>query len=211
MSTCAISLIAPGIAARAQLATTRPLSSRTSSTSGDAKVVSFKGYQRQVSRVVCNASGAKGFASSKGNNKSNKKVNLDSKKELPRGWENAGNLADFEANPKKPFISPFTGEAFMLFKFEDKVYCTEANSTAFKFPLVDAEISAGEDGPVIKVPLDGTSYNLATGEVIEWCPTDTFLRGFLGKLKEKTAPIPLKVFETKVSTDGTVIFKGLRD
>eukprot|EP00240_Pyramimonas_obovata_P014103 CAMPEP_0118933428 /NCGR_PEP_ID=MMETSP1169-20130426/11984_1 /TAXON_ID=36882 /ORGANISM="Pyramimonas obovata, Strain CCMP722" /LENGTH=211 /DNA_ID=CAMNT_0006876185 /DNA_START=101 /DNA_END=736 /DNA_ORIENTATION=+ len=153
----------------------------------------------------------KGFASSKGNKKANKKVNLDTKKDLPKGWENAGNIADFEANPNKPFISPYTGEAFMLFKFEEKVYCTEANSTAFKYPLVDAEIFAGEDGPVIKVPLDGTSYNLSTGEVIEWCPTDNFVRGFLGKLKQKTAPIPLKVFETKVSTDGTVIFKGLRD
>jgi len=203
--------IAPVVAARAQIATTRPLSSRASSTSATAKVVSYKGCQRQVSRVVCNSSGAKGFASSKGNKKANKKVNLDTKKDLPKGWENAGNIADFEANPNKPFISPYTGEAFMLFKFEEKVYCTEANSTAFKYPLVDAEIFAGEDGPVIKVPLDGTSYNLSTGEVIEWCPTDNFVRGFLGKLKQKTAPIPLKVFETKVSTDGTVIFKGLRD
>eukprot|EP00959_Pyramimonas_sp_CCMP1952_P126492 2645549-Pyramimonas_sp.AAC.1 len=121
-------------------------------------------------------------------------------------------MAEFEADPKKPFISPYTGEAFMLFMFEGKVYCTEANSTAFKYPLVDAEVFAGETGgPVIKVPLDGTSYDLSTGAVLEWCPKDNFVRGFLGKLKEKTAPIPLKVYQTKVSTNGNVIFKGLRD
>eukprot|EP00959_Pyramimonas_sp_CCMP1952_P083454 1744538-Pyramimonas_sp.AAC.1 len=61
MATCVTAQIAPIVAARAQLATTRPLSSRASSTSTTSKTVSFKGCQRQISRVVCNADGPKGF------------------------------------------------------------------------------------------------------------------------------------------------------
>jgi nitrite reductase/ring-hydroxylating ferredoxin subunit len=160
--------------------------------------------------VVCAADGNKGFAAGP-SKKGNKRVNISSPADIPKGWENAGKVEEYDAQPRKPIISPYTKEAFMVFMFEGKFYATEANGTAFKYPLVDAVISNGEKGPVLTVPLDGTSYDLTTGEVLEWCPTDNFVRGIIGGLKKKTAPVALKVFQTKVASDNTVIFKGQRE
>lgn len=45
------------------------------------------------------------------------------------------------------------------------MYCSDANSTAYQFPLVDASILQTKAGPAVEVPLDGTTYDLATGKV----------------------------------------------
>ena len=87
--------------------------------------------------------------------------------------------------------------AIVLYNVSGEVYCSDANSTAFKFPLIDANIlesapachdfplygcprnlqylhgnraksiavHAGDDGPAVQVPLDGTVYELETGKV----------------------------------------------
>ena len=93
----------------------------------------------------------------------------------------------------------------ILHEFEGQIYCTEANSSAFKFPLIDAPIAKDAETGVlsIEVPLDGTRYNLETGEVLEWCPkSGNPLRFMLGSLKEKEKPVPLQVYPVVVSSDG---------
>ena len=57
---------------------------------------------------------------------------------------------------------------------------------------------------MIETPLDGTTYNLETGEVIEWCPKNNFLRNILGAMKEKEKPIPLKVYPVVLASDGSI-------
>lgn len=43
----------------------------------------------------------------------------------------------------------------MLYQIGDAVYCSQAASTAYEFPLIDANIDAGgADGPEITVRLD---------------------------------------------------------
>jgi len=63
------------------------------------------------------------------------------------------------------------------------VYCVEANSTAYKYPLADAAID--DERKTITSKLDGTEYSLETGEVLTWCPKDNPLRFVLGSLKER--------------------------
>ena len=46
---------------------------------------------------------------------------------------------------------------------------TDANSTAYAYPLIDAEIGSQEDWPAVVVPLVGTTYDLATGKLLERC------------------------------------------
>ena len=54
------------------------------------------------------------------------------------------------------------------------------------------------------MPLDGTEYDLATGEVITWCPQNNMMRKFLGGLKKAATPVPLPVYPTKINDDGDV-------
>ena len=76
----------------------------------------------------------------------------------------------------------------MLYNIDGEVYCSDANSTAFQYPLTHAKIvkgnglrrrpcqfqqivvsvaacCLGEAGPAVEVPLDGTIYDLETGKV----------------------------------------------
>lgn len=42
----------------------------------------------------------------------------------------------------------------------DSYYCSDANSTAYKYPMVDAKVVIDKDGePVAEVPFDGTVYS----------------------------------------------------
>lgn len=89
------------------------------------------------------------------------------------------------------------------------MYCSDAASTAFGFPLVDAKISEGPNRePHVTVPFDGTTYNLRTGQVVEWCPRNNPLRAVLGRLKSKESAKPLPVFDT-VLTDTEDVFVKL--
>lgn len=71
---------------------------------------------------------------------------------------------------------------------------SDALSTAFKYPLIDAKLFDGENGkPVAETPLDGTQYELETGKVVVWCPANSLVRGMLGSLKKDVPQVPLKV------------------
>lgn len=57
-----------------------------------------------------------------------------------------------------------TGKTLMLYKFDGMLYISDANSTAYQYPMVDAKVFRDSSGIVAaEVPLDGTVYDLATG------------------------------------------------
>lgn len=80
----------------------------------------------------------------------------------------------------------------------DRVFCSDAYSTAFKFPLHDGTLLSTKAGPAVEVPLDGTTYALETGRVLSWCPKNNPVRAVLGALKDKSEPVDLKVFPAEV-------------
>ena len=80
---------------------------------------------------------------------------------------------------------------FCVVRVGDLIYVCDCNSTAYKYPLIDGELFDGPGGASIRSPIDGTSYDLTTGKVIEWCPQNTLPRKLLGKLKENTTPVDL--------------------
>jgi nitrite reductase/ring-hydroxylating ferredoxin subunit len=48
-------------------------------------------------------------------------------------------------------------------------------------------------------PLDGTLYDIETGAVVQWVPkSGNPVRAILGMLKEKEAPLPLKMYPVQV-------------
>ena len=49
-----------------------------------------------------------------------------------------------------------------------------------------------------QVPLDGTTYDLATGKVLSWCPKDNPLRSLLGALKDRSEPVDLQVYPLQI-------------
>ncbi|KAL0043970.1 hypothetical protein WJX82_009949 [Trebouxia sp. C0006] len=95
----------------------------------------------------------------------------------------------------------------MLYNVDGDVYCSDANSTAFKFPLTHAKIVKGETGPAVEVPLDGTIYDLETGKVLEWCPKNNLIRKVLGSIKSNQNPKKLKVYPAQVDDDGNISVK----
>ncbi|KAL4429030.1 hypothetical protein ABPG77_006069 [Micractinium sp. CCAP 211/92] len=103
----------------------------------------------------------------------------------------------FLSKPIKPLILA-TGRAVCLFKVNDRIYASDANSTAYKYPLADASILSVKGAPAVEVPLDGTVYDLATGKVLSWCPKNNLTRKILGGLKDKTEPIDLPVYPVEV-------------
>ena len=99
----------------------------------------------------------------------------------------------------------------MLWLLDGKVYASAANGTAYQYPLVDAEVvtpaPAGAAGPVVRSALDGTSYELATGRVLEWCPKEDAplsFRNLLAGLKQAATPVDLPVYKTRVAASGAV-------
>ena len=98
------------------------------------------------------------------------------------------------------------GNSIMI-QYADQVFVTSCYSTAFKYPLIDGELFDGPAGPAIRVPLDGTTYDLTTGKVIEWCPKDNPIRMVLGSLKGGTPPEALPVYPVQVDGDGNVYTK----
>ena len=112
----------------------------------------------------------------------------------------------FLSKPIKPVILA-TGRAICLFKVEDTVYCTDANSTAFKYPLSDANLLQLKTGPAVETKLDGTTYDLKTGKVLSWCPKNNPVRAVLGSLKDKSEPIDLPVYPVRV--EGTKVMVKL--
>jgi len=96
---------------------------------------------------------------------------------------------------------------FLAVRWEDTgdVYVIPCASTAFSYPLIDGELFFGPMGPAIRVPLDGTEYDLTTGAVITWCPGGgNPVKAVLGALKKAADPIPLKSYPVRVEADGTV-------
>jgi len=117
-------------------------------------------------------------------------------------WIKVGNVSDVEAKPIKALI--LANGNFCMVRAGSMIFITACNSTAYQYPLIDGEIFEGALGAAIRTPLDGTSYDLATGQVLEWCPQDNLMRKFLGTLKKTAAPVPLPVYPTKVDDKGDV-------
>ena len=92
-------------------------------------------------------------------------------------------------------------------------FCSDANSTAFKYPMIDAKVEFDkESGDVTaEVPFDGTVYVLNSkpkpGAVKVWCPQDTVGRRVLGAMKSKEDPIPLKMYPVRVVEGGRIEVK----
>ena len=110
--------------------------------------------------------------------------------------------ADFGEKPTKALV--LANGNFVLAKWDDQIFCCDCNSTAYQFPLVDGELFYGPSGPAIRVPLDGTEYDLTTGDVITWCPRNNPVRQALGALKSAAEPVPLPVYKTRVDEQGNV-------
>ena len=63
---------------------------------------------------------------------------------------------------------------------------------------------AGAQGPTVEVPLDGTVYDLTTGEVLEWVPKNNPIRAVLNSLKSSAKPEPLKVYPVEKDDSGRI-------
>lgn len=95
----------------------------------------------------------------------------------------------------------------MLWVVNDTAYCTDAASTAYAYPLVDAKLLGGAKGPVVEVPLDGTQYDLATGDVLVWCPGSGAVQKFLSALKVDKPQSPLPVYDCRLTYDDDIFVR----
>ena len=117
-------------------------------------------------------------------------------------WIKVGNVSELEEKPIKALV--LANGNFCMVKYGSMVFITACNSTAYQYPLIDGELFEGPSGAAIRVPLDGTEYDLTTGDVITWCPQNNMMRKFLGGLKKAATPVPLPVYPTKINDDGDV-------
>ncbi|DBA96892.1 TPA: hypothetical protein ACH3X3_013047 [Trebouxia sp. C0006] len=152
-------------------------------------------------RAGCSCEAAKGFAPS---GKTGSKKN---KRKLDANWISVGSLAEFPGDRPTRAVVLKDKSVVMLYNVDGDVYCSDANSTAFKFPLTHAKIVKGETGPAVEVPLDGTIYDLETGKVLEWCPKNNLIRKVLGSIKSNQNPKKLKVYPAQVDDDGNISVK----
>ena len=128
-----------------------------------------------------------------------------SSKPSGKNWILVGDAnADFDAKPIKALV--LANGNFCLVKWEDQIFCVDCNSTAYQYPLIDAELFYGPAGPAIRSPLDGTEYDLTTGDVLVWCPKNNPVRAALGTLKAAAEPIPLPVYAVEVDDASGDVF-----
>mmetsp|Transcript_14546 Transcript_14546/g.31674 ORF Transcript_14546/g.31674 Transcript_14546/m.31674 type:complete len:214 (-) Transcript_14546:888-1529(-) len=119
--------------------------------------------------------------------------------EPQKGWRDLGDISELFAKKAVKVVDVGSGVAVVVYQHKEKVYCSEAMSTAYQFPLVDAKILENARGePLIESPLDGTQYRLADGKVEVWCPGTNPLRKLLGTLKKDVKPIDLEMYPVKV-------------
>ena len=97
-------------------------------------------------------------------------------------------------------------DVVVLYRGGSSYFCSDANSTAFKYPMVDAKVEVDKDGLVTaESPFDGTVYALngkPPGAVKVWCPQNTAGRRLLGAMKSKEEPIPLRMYPVRVVEGG---------
>ena len=128
-----------------------------------------------------------------------------SSKPSRKNWILVGDAnADFDAKPIKALV--LANGNFCLVKWEDQIFCVDCNSTAYQYPLIDAELFYGPAGPAIRSPLDGTEYDLTTGDVLVWCPKNNPVRAALGTLKAAAEPVPLPVYAVEVDDASGDVF-----
>lgn len=167
----------------------------------------------QKRSIICQAGFGK---STRGVKKSGKKISkiakyldvqepsVSSDAQDSDGWFKVPDVSvknTFVSKPIKAIILE-SGKAICLFKVESTIYCTDANSTAFKYPLADASIIQLKSGePAVEVKLDGTVYELATGRVVSWCPKNNPVRSVLGSLKDKSEPEDLPTYPVDIRGD----------
>lgn len=113
----------------------------------------------------------------------------------------------FLSKPIKPVILA-NNQAICLYKVDDRVYCTDAASPAYKYPLADANLLSLKTGPAVESPLDGSVFDLASGRVLSWCPKNNALRSVLGALKDKAEPADLKTFPVEVKGGAVYVKLG---
>ncbi|GIL76790.1 hypothetical protein Vretimale_8727 [Volvox reticuliferus] len=136
--------------------------------------------------------------------------NVDPDRDLTRGnWFELAKISDF-AGDKKRKICELKGskKTVVLHMYNDVLYAMDAFSTAYQYPLIDGKLADSSEGPTIETPLDGTVYDLKTGKVIKWCPSDgSPIRGVLRTLKASVNPVPLPVYPVVVQPDGRVMVR----
>ncbi|KAF5835966.1 hypothetical protein DUNSADRAFT_6631 [Dunaliella salina] len=100
------------------------------------------------------------------------------------------------------------GRTIMLYRHKGTIYCSDVESSTYKYPMVDAKLMDGPDGaPIVEVPLDGTKYQLRNGEVLEWTPEGKNpVQKFLNNLKKAAPAQPLAVYPTEVK-NGTLMVR----
>ncbi|GLC36121.1 hypothetical protein PLESTB_001378500 [Pleodorina starrii] len=135
---------------------------------------------------------------------------VDPERDLSKGnWFQLANISDF-AGDKKRKICELKGskKTVVLHMFKDTLYAMDAFSTAYQYPLIDGKLEDGPEGPTIETPLDGTVYDLKTGKVLKWCPSDgSPVRGLLRTLKASVTPVDLPVYPVLVKQDGGVMVR----
>jgi hypothetical protein len=122
-------------------------------------------------------------------------------------WVRLAGLSEWRPGKAGKAVTLPDGTPLCLYSTADgRAFASDIYSTAFKFPMVDAdvEVAAGSPGapPIATVPFDGTRYSLVDGSVIEWCPSSTPVRALLGALKSRAPPTPLTVYPARVAADG---------
>ncbi|KAL6757359.1 hypothetical protein V8C86DRAFT_2624642 [Haematococcus lacustris] len=117
--------------------------------------------------------------------------------------------AFFQAAGKDVKAFPLAaGRTVVLYRYKGGVYCSDVNSTAYKFPMIDAKLLDKDGQPAVEVPLDGTIYCLRTGKVLSWCPGNTNpLFNILAGLKRSSNPEDLLVFPTHITPTGALRIK----
>ncbi|KAG2494727.1 hypothetical protein HYH03_007241 [Edaphochlamys debaryana] len=123
-------------------------------------------------------------------------------------WFELATTADFAEKPNKLVELKGNKKMYVMHQFEGQIYAMDAYSTAYQYPLLDGKVEKGADGPTIETKLDGTIYDLKTGKVVKWCPSDgSPIRGFLRTLKANVEPVPLAVYPVVVQPDGKVMVR----
>ena len=131
-------------------------------------------------------------------------------KSAPSGgfWTDVGcTVAELQTKPVKPVILAGNKAAVCIFLVNGVIYSTAGVSTTYQYPMFDADVFDQDGKPAIRCKLDGTSYELATGRVIEWCPKEDSplsLRNVFATLKAASAPVPLAVYPTRITKTGKV-------
>mmetsp|Transcript_28119 Transcript_28119/g.45752 ORF Transcript_28119/g.45752 Transcript_28119/m.45752 type:complete len:215 (-) Transcript_28119:312-956(-) len=126
---------------------------------------------------------------------------MNSGKEIPEGEGKSKAISTTDTFGKE--------QTFLAVRYQKEYYTMAVNCGRCKFPLLNGEVVAGEEGkdPSLQCPLCGVGFSIKNGQPTGLNKPPGMIGGFMSNLMSKSETNAVKVFPTQANDVGEIYCK----